>query len=391
MAGRRKERAFMIRDADLPPRRSLFLISPSRAPCGVESFARLVAAHWPQAGEEARTLAVSGRPGDILAIWTALSEVDALVVDVPVVAWKKVLMTPFIALILAAIRGRTSILVLHEWVDLDWRRRLVVGAYALVAQRLVFSSPHVRAGFSSNGALRRLRKPSAIVPIPSNIPPVEPSAEPRFAARLREARAKGRLVIGQFGSIYPRKQSDFVLDVAARLARAGRPVLCLFIGDFIKGMDRVEQDFDAKVRRLGMEEAVLVTGYVEDFGEMNALLRSVDCFLYRFPEGLTSRRGSVLACLLAGRPVIVNAPRDAGELDHHRAYRRSLEGGALRLVDHAAGVDEYAEALATIGAAGVDARDSAQQYEACWRDAAAALVEALGPAARRPASIPVDA
>jgi glycosyltransferase involved in cell wall biosynthesis len=381
----------MSRDAEPIPQRTLFLLSPSRAPCGVESFARLVAAHWPQAGEEADTLPVSGRLGDILAIWTALSEVEALIVNVPVVAWKKVLLTPLVALILAAVRGRASLLVLHEWADLDWRRRLVIGAYAFFAQRLVFSSPHVRAGFLRNGALRLLRKPTAIVPIPSNIPPVESSAEPRFAARLREARAQGRLVIGHFGSIYPRKQSDFVLDVAEHVARRGRPVLSLFIGDFIKGMDRVEEEFTAKVRRLGMEENVLVTGYVADFGEMRALFRAADCFLYRFPEGLTSRRGSVLACLQSGRPVIVNAPRDAGEFDHHRAYRRSLDGGVLRLLDHAAGADDYAEALATIGAEDLDASRAAQHYEECWRDAAAALVASLEPEKRRRDSVAVDA
>jgi glycosyltransferase involved in cell wall biosynthesis len=373
----------MTRDASSPPR-TLFLVSPSRAPCGVEAFARAVAAQWPELGGEARLLAITGRAGDLAAIWSALADVDALVINVPVVAWKKALLTPLVALVLALIRGRESVLVLHEWADLDWRRRITVGLYAVFAGRLVFSSPHVRAGFLANRFMRLLGKPTSIAPIPSNIPPVAPSAEPPFAARLREAKAEGLLVIGHFGSIYPRKQCDFVLDVAVRAAQAGRPVLCLFIGGFVKAMDNVEEDFVAKTRRLGLEDKVVVTGYVEEFADINALFGAVDCFLYRFSEGLTSRRSSVLAGLQSGKPVIVNAPCDAAEFDHHRGYRRALADGSLQLVASDADADAYVEVLSTLAAA--EPR-SAPLGDDGWRDAASAVAASLAPVASAPIDI----
>ncbi|ATQ66973.1 MULTISPECIES: glycosyltransferase [Methylosinus] len=363
------------------PRKTLFLVSTAGAPCGVEAFARGIAATWGRIGGEARSLSVSGRLRDLAAIWRALAEAEALAINVPVVAWKAMLLTPLAALIMARLRGRVSVLVLHEWADLDWRRRIVVGAYALVAQRLVFSSPHVRSGFEESRVMRFMNKPSVIAPIPSNIPPVAPAAAPPVAARLREAKARGALIVGHFGSIYPKKQCGFVLDVA----QAARGVFCVFIGGFVKGVDRVEEEFFAKARDLRVDDRILVTGYVDDFAELNALFREVDCFVYRFPEGLTSRRGSVLACLQSGRPVIVNAPRDAAELDHHRGYRRALAGGSLRLVEGAADVAAYVEALASLGPRGVEPLP-AQSYDECWRDAATAVAAALAPRARRPIS-----
>jgi glycosyltransferase involved in cell wall biosynthesis len=369
-------------------KKTLFLVSTTTQPCGVESFARHVAARWGELGLEAQRLPISGRVGDWAAIWRALGEVDALAINLPVVAWKKVVLTPLVALVMALLRGRGRILVLHEWADLDWRRRLVISAYALFAQRFVFSSPFVREGFAKGGVTRLLAARSVIAPIPSNIPPTEPDGPSPLAQRIREARAEGRIVIGHFGSIYPKKQSDFVLDVAARLRDAGHPALCLFIGDFIKGVDRVEEEFRAKVEALGLSADCLVTGYVDGARALHALFAEVDCFLYRFPEGLTSRRGSVLACLQSGKPVIVNAPSEAGEFDHHRAYRRAIADGSLILLPHEADARIYAERLAQ------DERRSSRPlsplYDQCWRDAAAAVAASLDIEPMGTAPIPAE-
>lgn len=362
--------------------RTLFLVSDTTRPCGVEAFARHLASRWREIGREALICPVSGAPRDLVAIWRALGETDALVVNLPLVAWKKVLLTPLLALLLARLRGRKRILVLHEWADLDWRRRLALGLYALLADRLVFSSPFVRAGFAASAPLRRLAADALVTPIPSNIPPAEPRAPSAVAERIRAARARGRIVIGHFGSIYPKKQSNFVLEVAALLSEAGRPAFCLFIGDFVKGADRVEDEFRAKMRALGREEDCLVTGYVDAPGDLHALFAEVDCFLYRFPEGLTSRRGSVLACLDSGKPLIVNAPRAADEFDHHAAYRRALDERRLLLVDHEAGAGDYAARL-TSGESPAPA-PTARLYEENWRSAARAVAAALDDAPAGP-------
>ncbi len=359
-----------------PLKKTLFLVSPSTKPCGVEAFARDLAKQWRGIGLEDKRLAISGRLCDWRAIWKALADVDALAINVPLVAWKKVLLTPLAALMFALIRGRTTVLVLHEWSDLDWRRRAVVGAYALFARRLAFSSPSVRRGFLASGLMARLAPRTSIATIPSNIEPTPPTGPSPFAARIRKERDEGKIIIGHFGSIYPKKQSDFVLDVAAELKRLGRPAFVVFIGSFIKGVDRVEEDFYAKARRLGLSDDVLVSGYVEEAGAIHALFEEVDCFVYRFGEGLTSRRGSVLACLQSRQLVIVNAPRDAHEFDHHRAYRLALLNKSLRLVETDATASSYAALLAQYSS--FEPQAPTTMFEQSWRDAALAVAASLG-------------
>lgn len=366
-------------------KKTLFLVSRSTKPCGVETFAREIAEQWRKIGFDRKLLPVAGRPGEWRAIWSALAEIDVLAINLPLVAWKKVLLTPLIALAFALLRGKETILVLHEWGDLDWRRRTILGAYALLARRLVFSSPAVRAQFEACAVMGRFAWPTSIAPIPSNIAPAPAAALPSpLAARLREARADGRIVIGHFGSIYPKKQSDFVLDILAELRRLGRPAFALFIGSFVKGMDNVEEDFRAKADRLALNDDILVSGYVEDAADIHALFQEVDCFVYRFGEGLTSRRGSVLACLQSGKLVIVNAPRDEREFDHHRIYRRALAENALLLLENDAEASDYAALLARVPS--FAARPADDLFEQGWRDAASALAAALGDGAIAPAS-----
>lgn len=367
-------------------RKALFLVSPSSKPCGVEAFARELARQWQNIGQEQELLAIDGRPSDWLAVWKALGQVDALAVSLPIVAWKKVLLTPLAALIMALIRGKATLLVLHEWSDLDWRRRAVVGVYALFANRLMFSSPSVRAQFQANPIMARFAFRTSIVPIPSNIEPAMPTAPSPFAQRIRKARDEGKIILGHFGSIYPKKQSDFILDIAVELKRLGRPAFVVFIGSFVKGMDRVEEDFNEKARRLGLCDDILVSGYIEEPGAIYALFQEVDCFAYRFREGLTSRRGSVLACLQSQKLVVVNAPLDAREFDHHRVYSHALANRSLRLVDNDASASSYAALLAS--SSSFEPQASTAMFERSWRDAAVSMAATLGATApsdaRRP-------
>ena len=68
-------------------------------------------------------------------------------------------------------------------------------------------------------------------------------------------------------------------------------------------------------------------------------------FCYLFPEGLTARRGSVLAAALFGKPVVVNAPARSDALEHHGLFQRLLATGAIRLVDTHADIPAVADAI----------------------------------------------
>jgi glycosyltransferase involved in cell wall biosynthesis len=350
------------------------LASPSQAPCGVEMFARGLARAAGELGLDSRRVAVAGQWGDTPALWRALGGAAALVVNLPVVAWKKALLTPLLALLIARMRGARTVVILHEWADLHPLRRAFISTYLLLAQVVLFSSPTVRDQFLLS-PVGRLPFKSGLAPIPPNIAPPTARARSPAVDRLEAERANGRLILGHFGSIYPKKQSTAVLDVAHALQNLGRQVFVVFIGGFVRANDNIEERFFAHARTLGLEASILVSGYVESDQEIFSLFDAVDLFVYSFAEGLTSRRGSVLTCLESGRPVVVNSPERVDEFAHHPVFGGLIARGALHLVPTNATPAEFARAIAAIG---TDHRGAAPEiFDAAWRDAAIALREAL--------------
>jgi glycosyltransferase involved in cell wall biosynthesis len=355
---------------------AVFLISTSSTPCGVETFARHLARSWRDARQDALRIAVPGGLQNLSEVWKALRQAEALVINAPVVAWKHVILTPLLLTCLARLRGRKVVHILHEWADLDPRRRLVLSVYLLFATHVLYSSPSVRDQHRRNPLTALLAVKSGLVPIPPNIAPSGADHLTRgdAAEKIAAARRPGRIVLGHFGSIYPRKRSDRILDIAAELKRRGHDILLAYVGDFVRGSDDVEAMFKRRIAALGLRDNVLITGYIESHAEVYAALRETDVLVYAFADGLSSRRGSVLAALLSGRPVIVNAPQKCGEFDHHPAFRRALASGALRLVDRADDATLYADAIES-------ARGAAQSppfdFDQSWRDAAAAFADAL--------------
>ncbi|GAC1332305.1 MAG: hypothetical protein NVSMB26_11750 [Beijerinckiaceae bacterium] len=317
-------------------------------------------------------------------VWRGLAGAEALIVNAPVVAWKRVLLVPLLCIALARLRGRKVVQILHEWDDLDPRRRIVLSIYLLFVTHVLYSSPGVRAQHRGTWLGRWLPVKTSLVPIPPNIAPpkgVNRRAKPGHDAveTLAAARAAGRLVIGHFGSIYPRKRSDRILGIAAELKRRGHNVLLAYIGDFVRGSDTIEAVFAQRIAELDLTDDVLVTGYIEVHADVYAALAETDVLVYAFDEGLTSRRGSVLAALLSGRPVVVNRPPNEAEFDHHPAFRRALAAQALRLVDDADGVAAYADAIEAAHGGAKPA--AAIDFDQCWRDAAKAFGDGLRDAA----------
>ena len=74
----------------------LFLLTPSREECGVESFARLLVSalqrDYPDDGYA--VLAVSSRWRDLPAAFRKIAAADQVVFSVPLVAWKRLLLLP---------------------------------------------------------------------------------------------------------------------------------------------------------------------------------------------------------------------------------------------------------------------------------------------------------
>jgi hypothetical protein len=214
-----------------------------------------------------------------------------------------------------------------------------------------------------------------LVPIPPNIKRPPKLRSSALTDRLMAEKARGRTILGHFGSIYPKKRSTFVLDIAADLKRSHTDVFVVFIGSFVKGTDSVEVEFRARAAALGLDDDILVTGYIESAEEIFAVFGCVDTFVYSFADGLSSRRGSVLACLQSGRRIVVNAPAEPGEFDHHPAFLEAVARPILKMVPTHATSWDFAAAISSLDAHA--APESSRIFEDSWRDAAFAVRSAV--------------
>lgn len=319
--------------------RHLVMVSDAGATCGVEAFARLAAERL---GARATTqvLGLSGAP-----FKQSLRDHDSLLLNFPIVAWKKKLLAPVMAALRARMLGRSVVVVLHEWADLDWKRRLALAPVCLLATAILFSAPEVAAQFAASPVSKVATKRHGLIPIPPNLVPSGKVTETTESELLCAQRRAGSLILGQFGSIYPKKQSTRVLDVASALVKAGQDVTVVFVGSFITGQDSVEADFYRHADALGLRERLLVTGYVEDAAKLAGIFGQIDVFCYAFPDGLTARRASVLAAALSGKPVVVNAPRRREGLAHHPLFAALIADHRIRLAACDADADALARAV----------------------------------------------
>lgn len=342
-------------------KRYLILTSNASETCGVEEFARQLARRLPDRSE---TCVLGNSAARFLE---RLRDFEGVVLNFPIVAWKKKLVWPTLAAMATRFKRKEVVVILHEWKALDWKRRVVLAPVIALATRIIFSAPEIAAEFDRSKLSTAATADRGLIPIPPNLlapPELRPSSASEF---LREQRQQGRLILGQFGSIYPKKQSTAVLQVAERLIARGHDVFVVFVGSFIKGLDDVEQEFFRLAQTLGLADRVLVTGYVDDDRELFAIFEPIDVFCYVFPEGLTSRRASVLAAALFGKPVVVNAPVREDALQHHALYQKLIDARAIRLVPTDADVETVADAIEIVATIAPERVELVPEIDEVWR------------------------
>jgi len=337
--------------------------------CGVGQFTRLLyeAIEKLDPGRST-TLTLTRSEGSIAEIWSAGGSAQGVVCNFPIVAWKRVILRPLLALAIAKARRRRVILLQHEWANLHWLRRLTYFPALLLADSIIMFSPLVRHELASDALLGWTAAKCVLAPLPPNIEAPPDIASSPLRQQLAAARKDGRLVIGHFGSIYPGKQPNALLDIAAILRKRGRKPLTVYIGSFIKAFDNVERDFYARVKELGIADDVIVSGYVASDAELFGLFGEIDAFFYPLEEGLTARRSSILACVQSVRPVIVTGPADADEFNHHVRFKALIDRGAIGLVPLGSPREAYADRIVQALESPPDQRPF--DFDGWWRDVA---------------------
>lgn len=351
---------------------TLFLGAGSQMQCGVGQFTRLLGETFERLDpRSSTTLTLTRGQGSLSEIWHAVGSVRSVVCNFPIVAWKRVIFRPLLALAVARLRGRRVVLIQHEWAALNRWRRLTYVPAVLLANTIVMFSPTIRRELAGDPVIGWTARKCVLAPLPPNIEAPAGIADSRLRQRLASAREQGRVVIGHFGSIYPGKQPDALLEISAILKARGLNPLTVYIGSFIRGVDKVEEEFHARAAELGVSDDVIVSGYVASDHEVFGLFSEVDAFCYPLEEGLTARRASIVTCVQSGRPVIVTGPAEADEFDHHPRYKDLIDRGAIVLVARGSGAEAFAERITS--ALKWPSVPTPFEFDGWWQDAVRAV------------------
>jgi glycosyltransferase involved in cell wall biosynthesis len=375
-----------------PAYQAILLGAGAQMQCGVGQFTRRLQETIEKLHPgTSKILTLTRSEGTVAGIWQAMGSARNLVCNYPIVAWKRVILRPLLALLIARLRRVDVILIQHEWAGLHWMRRLTYLPALLLANRIVMFSPLVQRELAADPLVSWTAKKTVLAPLPPNLEAPPTTGDSPLRRRLAAAREQGRMVIGHFGSIYPAKQPNALLGICAVLKQRGLRPLVVYVGSFIRGVDNVEEDFHARAAELGVADDVIVSGYVASDPEVFGLFAEVDAFCYLLDEGLTARRSSILAGVQSGRPVIVTGPADADEFDHHPRFGHLIERGAIVLVSRGAGEERYADAI--VAALEQPSTQAPFDFDGWWQDTVQAIRSQFVsvPAANKPNNTSVTA
>lgn len=154
----------------------------------------------------------------------------------------------------------------------------------------------------------RVRVPVRQIPIGSNITTYTPAAAEVTQARQALGLQPDDYLLGYFGFLNESKGADTLIEALARLD--GRFHL-LFIGGQTGSSDASNHPFLAQLRAqiesLGVGSRVHWSGFVPD-REVSTLLHAADVMVMPYRDGVSLRRGTLMATLAHGRPLITTHP-----------------------------------------------------------------------------------
>jgi len=154
---------------------------------------------------------------------------------------------------------------------------------------------------------RRLR----LIPIGSNIPAVLPQGFDR--ARWREQRGIGEAetLLCYFGFLNESKGGESLIRALGALSERGSRVRLLMIGGRVGASDPENRAYLARVEalisELGLDELVEWTGFATS-EEVTASFMASDICVLPYRDGVSYRRGSFMAALAHGLPIVTTMP-----------------------------------------------------------------------------------
>lgn len=184
----------------------------------------------------------------------------------------------------------------------------VVRALARRADAVIVTNREDELKLSESGSgIRRLQRN----PIGSNIEPTLPPDFDRTTERARWGVGPDDLLLGYFGFLNESKGGEELIRALSLLVDQGSPAHLLKIGGRAGTSDPTNRAYadrlDRLIAGLNLDDRVHRTGYVPS-ERVSASLRAVDVCVLPYRDGVSFRRGSLLACLAHGRAIVTTWP-----------------------------------------------------------------------------------
>jgi glycosyltransferase involved in cell wall biosynthesis len=149
------------------------------------------------------------------------------------------------------------------------------------------------------------------IPIGSNIAPSPPAGYVRDAERARWNIGREDILLGYFGFLNESKGVMELIEALGLLAKRGLSAHLLMIGGRVGSSDPTNRAYAKRVEQLiadlGLEERVHRTGYANS-EQISAALLATDLCVLPYRDGVSLRRGTLLACLAHGRAIVTTRP-----------------------------------------------------------------------------------
>lgn len=149
------------------------------------------------------------------------------------------------------------------------------------------------------------------IPIGSNISGRQLSPQARAQRRAMRGYSDGQLLLGYFGFLNASKGGLTLVDTLAALVAQGWDAHLLMIGERVGASDPTNyaywQQVEARIAQHSLAGRVQWTGRQPD-GEVAADLNGLDVLVMLYADGLSLRRGTLMAGLANGCAIVTTAP-----------------------------------------------------------------------------------
>ena len=198
------------------------------------------------------------------------------------------------------------VVTFHTLVIDKWMSKLNALLLVMFSHRVI--STHEELTELFNKWLFPFRKKLVQIPIGSNIHPVEVDAEKiRDEINRRYGISNNTTLLINFGFPHPWKGLETLCEALKRLSKTGNYRLILLGGITDRDMD-YRYKLRGFIRKLGIEKEVIwIDGLDED--DVSGILQASDMAVLPYVDGISIRRGTLMAAMAHGIPVISTFPR----------------------------------------------------------------------------------